>query len=154
MHRFCNITDLSPLPLFSISLYTFRMYSFNTLLQNYNLIKFKMIHTISLWSAFDVHISQLIRYSRAVYVYDVDLNWTKLLTNELQKSAFHKPKGRYNDLINKYELPLHRLLPNMLSGNLKLFFTFYFSYEILYGTSLKYKTHCEWGLSRWDSYCC
>lgn len=72
------------------------------------------------------------------------------MTNELQKSAFGKLKGRYNDLINKYDLSLRHLLSNMVNGNLTLFLHIVFhtkySKELLQNIELTAGETCQNGI--------
>jgi hypothetical protein len=81
---------------------------------------------IPLSPAYEVYISQLIRYARACYTYDQFLSRGSLLTDKLmlQKfiqshlmSAFCKFYGRYNDLIHNYKLSLSHMLSVIFHTN-------------------------------------
>jgi hypothetical protein len=72
--------------------------------------------------AYDVYISQLIRYARTCFAYEDFSKRGKLLTKKLMlqgynesrlKSSFSKLYGRYNDLVSDYKLSLTHMLNDL-----------------------------------------
>jgi hypothetical protein len=77
---------------------------------------------IPLSPAYDVNISQLIRYARACFAYEDFSKRGKLLTKKLMlqgynesrlKASFRKVYGRYDDLVCDYKLSLAHMLNDL-----------------------------------------
>ena len=94
---------------------------------NFHITNFPFLSSnISSWPAYDVFISQLIRYARASSSYEcfiiraVRLS-IKLLgqgyVKEHLRSSLRKFYGRYGDLIKQYEAPLSRMLHDLLDDD-------------------------------------
>ena len=91
---------------------------------NFNITNFPFLSSYIQSLAYDVLISQLIRYARAGTSYRCFMLMTKQLSNKLLKqgyleerlkSSFRKLHGRYGDLIQQYEVSLSRMLTDILA---------------------------------------
>ena len=85
-----------------------------------------LIHEVSSSPAYGVFISQLIRYARACSSYECFILRAMRLSNKLLgqgyvkerlKSSLRKFYGRYGDLTKQYEVPLSRMLHDILDDD-------------------------------------
>jgi hypothetical protein len=94
---------------------------------NFSVVNFPYLcSNIPVSPAYDVYISQLIRYARACSTYDQVLVRSSLLTNKLMllgfqlnrlQAAFRKFYGRYRGLVCSYNLSLGHMLSDMFHTN-------------------------------------
>jgi hypothetical protein len=93
---------------------------------NFSIVNFPY-PCINIPLAYDVYISQMVRYARACPTYDQFLIRGNLLTNKLRsqeflkshlQTAFHKLYSRYNDLVCPYNLHLECMLSDVFHFNL------------------------------------
>jgi hypothetical protein len=92
---------------------------------NFFIINFPFLcSNIPISPAYDVYISQLIRYARACLTYDQFLIRGSLLTKTLMSQGFLQSRlqaalrkfyGRYNDLVCKCNLPLSQMQSDVVS---------------------------------------
>ena len=93
---------------------------------NFSIVNFPHVCS-NIPPAYDVCISQMIRYARACSIYDQFLIRGNLLTNKLRsqeflqshiQAAFRKFYGRKNDLVCPYNLHLGHMLSDVFHINL------------------------------------
>ena len=88
------------------------------------LVNFPFISSnIAASPAYEVYISQLIRYPRTCAQYSDVLDWAKQLTQKLSKQGYVAPKlksslqefyGRHHDLVVRYEIPISQMTMALL----------------------------------------
>ena len=104
-----------------------RIFALNLILFNFHITNFPFLSSnIPSSPAYGVFISQLIRYARASSYYECFILRAVRLSNKLLgqgyakerlRSSLRKFYGRYGDLIKQYDVPLSRMLHDILDDD-------------------------------------